>query len=149
MAQRPTRGSSQVADRGIAARCQKPVARHIARRWLYAALTALIYGALLTYQLVRLWPQFRDVSVKAEAAHDLKLNSPFRDCANCPWMVVVEEGNFIMGSPSKKKDQGPPSDETPPHKVTFESLFAVGKYEVTFDVVGCLRGSRWMQARAQ
>ena len=98
-----------------------------------AALTALIYGALLTYQLVRLWPQFWDVSVKAEAAHDLKLNSPFRDCANCPWMVVVEEGNFIMGSPSKKKDQGPPSDETPPHKVTFESLFAVGKYEVTFD----------------
>ena len=52
----------------------------------------------------------------------------FRDCEDCPEMVVVPEGTFMMGSNSDAAD----SDEKPVHKVTISYRFAVGKYEVTF-----------------
>ena len=51
--------------------------------------------------------------------------SVFRDCADCPEMVVVPAGSFMMGS-----DDGS-SDEKPVHPVTIARAFAVGKYEVT------------------
>jgi formylglycine-generating enzyme required for sulfatase activity len=45
----------------------------------------------------------------------------FRDCADCPEMVVVPAGSFQMGGEFEK----------PVHQVSIEA-FAVGKYEVTF-----------------
>ena len=54
----------------------------------------------------------------------------FRDCDNCPEMVVVPAGSFMMGSP--ESEEGRSDDEGPVHQVTFEQPFAVGKYEVTF-----------------
>jgi formylglycine-generating enzyme required for sulfatase activity len=53
----------------------------------------------------------------------------FRDCAECPEMVVLPEGAFTIGSPP---GQGP-DVERPQHRVTIARPFAVGKYEVTFD----------------
>ena len=52
----------------------------------------------------------------------------FRDCPECPEMVVVPPGSFEMGSPSS--DGG--SVEHPVHEVTIARPFAVGVYEVTF-----------------
>jgi formylglycine-generating enzyme required for sulfatase activity len=49
----------------------------------------------------------------------------FRDCPECPEMVVLPAGEFIMGSNEF-------DNERPPHKVTIGQPFAVGKYEVTF-----------------
>ena len=54
----------------------------------------------------------------------------FRDCPECPEMVVVPAGEFLMGSPDSEKGRG--KDEGPQHKVTFAQPFAVGKFEVTF-----------------
>lgn len=54
----------------------------------------------------------------------------FRDCGDCPEMVVVPAGQFVMGSP--KTERGRDLDEGPQRKVTFAAPFAVGKYEVTF-----------------
>ena len=54
----------------------------------------------------------------------------FRDCLECPEMVVVPAGSFTMGSPSW--EVGRDDDEGPQHRVTIPSPFAVGKYEVTF-----------------
>ncbi|MDG4601347.1 MAG: SUMF1/EgtB/PvdO family nonheme iron enzyme [Defluviicoccus sp.] len=54
----------------------------------------------------------------------------FRDCAECPEMVVVPEGLFQMGSPDSDKDAD--ADEKPQHLVTLAKPFAIGKYEVTF-----------------
>ena len=79
----------------------------------------------------------------------------FRDCEQCPEMVVVPPGRFRMGDLSG----GGASNEKPVHDVTIASQFAVGKYEVTFaewdacmaaggcthrpdDVFGWGRGSR-------
>ena len=50
----------------------------------------------------------------------------FRDCPECPEMVVVPEGSFMMGSTAGD------DDERPVHEVTIARPFLVGVYEVTF-----------------
>ena len=55
----------------------------------------------------------------------------FRDCAECPEMVVVPAGEFMMGSPPSEEGRG--NSEGPVHRVTIAEPFAVGKYEVTFE----------------
>jgi hypothetical protein len=54
----------------------------------------------------------------------------FRDCAECPEMVVIPAGSFTMGSPASEPKRY--DDEGPRHRVTIPRAFAVGKYEVTF-----------------
>lgn len=54
----------------------------------------------------------------------------FRDCADCPEMVVVPAGSFMMGSPAN--EEGRKRNEGPQHPVRIQNPFAVGKYEVTF-----------------
>ena len=54
----------------------------------------------------------------------------FRDCPECPEMVVVPSGSFEMGSLSWEEDRD--DDEGPVHRVTFACPFAVGVYEATF-----------------
>ena len=54
----------------------------------------------------------------------------FRDCAECPEMVVVPSGSFTMGSPNS--EDGRDDDESPRHRVRIEYPLAVGVYEVTF-----------------
>ena len=56
--------------------------------------------------------------------------STFRDCEQCPEMVVVPAGRFRMGDLA---GEGGHSDAwLPVHDVTIAYSFAVGKYEVTF-----------------
>ena len=51
----------------------------------------------------------------------------FRDCADCPEMVVVPTGRFDMGCGTENCDD----DERPVHTVRIGSGFALGRYEVT------------------
>ena len=60
----------------------------------------------------------------------LKPKDSFKDCEECPEMVVVSPGKFMMGSPEDEADRR--SDEGPQRKVTIWGPFAVGKFEVTF-----------------
>jgi formylglycine-generating enzyme required for sulfatase activity len=55
----------------------------------------------------------------------------FRDCDECPEMVVIPAGSLLMGSPAAEK--GRRDSEGPQHKVALPQAFAVGRYEVTFD----------------
>lgn len=55
----------------------------------------------------------------------------FRDCAECPEMVVIPAGSFTMGTPDD--EAGRQLEEGPQHLVTIELPFAVGRFEVTFD----------------
>jgi formylglycine-generating enzyme required for sulfatase activity len=53
----------------------------------------------------------------------------FKDCADCPEMVVVPAGSFLMGSP--ESEQGRSKDEGPQHKVSIPRPLAIGRAEVT------------------
>lgn len=54
----------------------------------------------------------------------------FRDCPDCPEMLVVPAGSFIMGAP--ESEVGRQDVEGPSRRVTISRSFAAGKYEVTF-----------------
>lgn len=60
----------------------------------------------------------------------------FRDCPDCPEMVVVPAGSFTMGSPSndpgRKYIFGDGVNESPQHPVRISKPFGVGRFEVTF-----------------
>lgn len=62
-------------------------------------------------------------------AHAQQLGESFRDCPQCPEMVMIPAGEFMAGSPDS--EAGRDEDEGPRHKVTILRPFAVGKYEVT------------------
>jgi len=67
-----------------------------------------------------------------------KRGKMFRDCPDCPEMVVIPTGSFTMGSPSSEKvwatqhgaSAEAVSDEAPQHAVSVRA-FAIGKYDVT------------------
>jgi formylglycine-generating enzyme required for sulfatase activity len=78
------------------------------------------------------------------------VGSTFKDCSNCPEMVVVPAGSFLMGSTaedeareglSPRLSQGRGANDKavqamlgwslPQHKVTIAKPFAVGKFHVT------------------
>ncbi len=66
----------------------------------------------------------------AEAERALKPGDTFRECAkDCPEMVMIPPGDFLMGSPADDTD----NRERPQHKVTIPKPFAAGKFEVTWD----------------
>jgi formylglycine-generating enzyme required for sulfatase activity len=72
--------------------------------------------------------------LKPEAERALKPREPFTECTNakdCPEMVVVPAGEFMMGSP--REEAGHISSEEPQHTVVFAKPFAVSKFVVTFD----------------
>ena len=58
-----------------------------------------------------------------------RVGERFRDCPECPELVVVPAGSFTMGSPSW--EEGRFEDEGPQRRVTIPSSLAVGVYEVT------------------
>ncbi len=52
----------------------------------------------------------------------------FRDCEDCPEMVVIPAGRFRMGD----LNGGGRAEEKPVHAVRIAKRFAMGRYEVTF-----------------
>jgi formylglycine-generating enzyme required for sulfatase activity len=49
----------------------------------------------------------------------------FQDCVDCPKMVSLPVGSFVMG------DEKGDKSERPPHRVSISRPFAIGKYEIT------------------
>ena len=68
---------------------------------------------------------------KAREAERSRPGRRFRDCAECPEMVVIPAGSFEMGSP--ESEEGRYANEGPAHRVEIGEPFAVGAYEVTFE----------------
>jgi formylglycine-generating enzyme required for sulfatase activity len=91
---------------------------------------------------------FRPYILGADRERTLRPGGSFRECAkDCPEMVVVPAGEFMMGSPPDER--GRYDNEGPQHRVTIKRPFAVSKYEVTFadwdacvSVGGCPQGGR-------
>jgi len=73
----------------------------------------------------------RPYVLKPEAERALKPLASFRECArDCPEMVVVPAGEFMMGSPATETDRY--VNEDPQHLITIAKPFAVSKFAVTF-----------------
>jgi len=53
----------------------------------------------------------------------------FKDCADCPRMVVIPAGEFTMGAPASEQGAGAETQ----HRVTIATPFAVSKFEISFD----------------
>lgn len=64
-------------------------------------------------------------------ASQLPPGNTFRDCPECPEMVVIPPGSFQMGATPGRDGAG--ADEGPPRTVSIGKKFAVSRYEITFD----------------
>jgi formylglycine-generating enzyme required for sulfatase activity len=76
--------------------------------------------------------QVRPYVLTAAAERALKSGDSFRECAkDCPEMVVLPAGEFMMGSAADERDHY--GNEDPLHRVTIARPLAVSKFEVTFE----------------
>jgi formylglycine-generating enzyme required for sulfatase activity len=74
-----------------------------------------------------IWPK----ALSPVAERGLKGGDVFKECADCPEMVVLPAGEFLMGSPAN--EEGRDADESPLHIVVVARPFAVARFELTFD----------------
>jgi formylglycine-generating enzyme required for sulfatase activity len=69
----------------------------------------------------------------------LKPGDTFRDCNDCPEMVVIPAGSFMMGSPTT--EPGRLRHEGPQHRRAIEKPIAISKFEITFgEWQACISG---------
>jgi formylglycine-generating enzyme required for sulfatase activity len=69
-------------------------------------------------------------ALKRAQERALKPRDAFKECTDCPEMIVVPAGLFTMGSPSNETVRW--NAEGPQHDVTIAKPFAVSKFELTF-----------------
>lgn len=86
------------------------------------------YWTMRPYMLAAVRPHV----LAPEAERALEPGARFRECArDCPEMIVVPSGTFLMGSP--ESEPGRARNEGPRHRVTLSRPFALSIHPVTFD----------------
>jgi formylglycine-generating enzyme required for sulfatase activity len=64
----------------------------------------------------------------------LRPKDVFRECVNCPEMVVVPAGEVLMGSNASEIDSGlAAANEAPQHRAVVKQPIAIGRFEITRD----------------
>jgi formylglycine-generating enzyme required for sulfatase activity len=112
----------------------------VRRRMRWTEFLAAACGLAAFFAIVGWWQQswlkqefYALENVQALTAaheHTLKPQSAFKECTDCPDMVVLPAGSFVMGSPPTDPARKP--SEGPQRTVTIATPFAVSKFEVTF-----------------
>jgi formylglycine-generating enzyme required for sulfatase activity len=92
------------------------------------AMAALLGAASQPMTTVVQVPSSSREAAKTATATAFRPGQTFRDCPDCPEMVVVPAGNFTMGSPPN--EQGRHETEGPQRQVSIRP-FGVGKFDVT------------------
>ncbi|MBM3557083.1 MAG: hypothetical protein FJX47_16195, partial [Alphaproteobacteria bacterium] len=99
------------------------------------------FASLARTRIAALTPKPAPVAPKpaqpAVGTYDVQPGQVFRDCTDCPEMVVIPAGSFVMGvAPGEEEREGVPDQlkgrSVPQHRVSVPS-FLLGKYEVTFE----------------
>jgi formylglycine-generating enzyme required for sulfatase activity len=108
----------------------------------FAAMAALVLALLSGWGIASLQAyekekqaqhEERDAAVQSAAIQSAAAKAAttaFRDCSDCPVMVVVPAGRFVMGATATTEHE---KNETPPHLVTIAKPFAVSRFVVTND----------------
>jgi formylglycine-generating enzyme required for sulfatase activity len=110
--------------------------RRLHQAQVFAAFCALVFLAAVIAWWNQAWLRERvyaagNVHALAAAQEQtLAAKQSFKECTDCPEMVVVPAGSFVMGSPGNEPGHKP--SEAPQHKVTIANAFAVSKFELTF-----------------
>jgi len=145
-ARKPEAPAITEATRAFIAASKDAVAADLARskaaqrrvRWteVFAALCALV----LVLAVTAWWKQTRIkesvyelTNVQALTATQeraLKPQGTFKECADCPEMIVVPAGSFVMGTPASEPGHKPSEEQQ--HNVAIGKAFAVAKLELTF-----------------
>jgi formylglycine-generating enzyme required for sulfatase activity len=99
------------------------------------------YANLAKSNIARLSATGAQIAVTSQSSQDrpqfaqavsvaMQPGTVFKDCEDCPEMVVMPAGEFLMGASNPFTTPPPPASEQPQHKVAIKS-FALGKLEVT------------------
>ena len=67
----------------------------------------------------------------------------FKDCKDCPQMVVLPAGSFTMGVPDDEVGRQP--DEGPLHTVTFAKPFAISQFQVQAKQLQAWQRKKWIK----
>jgi formylglycine-generating enzyme len=96
---------------------------------------ALVAGLCLLSVASAIWSISlvdREPVSRAEPAPAASQQHPsFKDCAECPEMVALAAGEFMMGSPAGEFERREP--EGLPRRVVIPNRFAIGRFEVTIE----------------
>lgn len=77
---------------------------------------------------LKLFPVLALASLLPSGAQASQAGQVFRDCKDCPEMVVLPTGTFQMGTPEDEVGREP--DEGPMHPVTFAKPLAISRFQV-------------------
>ncbi|RLU07313.1 chromophore maturation protein PvdO [Pseudomonas prosekii] len=88
------------------------------RSFSLKTLPALAFAAVVTSLLPGV----------AQASEPAQPGKVFKDCKDCPEMVVLPTGSFTMGTPDNEVGREP--DEGPLHPVTFAKPLAISRFQV-------------------
>jgi formylglycine-generating enzyme len=127
----PEEAQTPAAKPGVPPRVSRMNAARKLRLWATAA------AGLICFALVALYLRGGEVllsdrgqvSLAKNAGAEPQLRPTFRDCADCPEMVALPAGEFMMGSSLLERDVGA---GLPKHAVIKKPI-AIGKFEVTVD----------------
>jgi formylglycine-generating enzyme required for sulfatase activity len=137
-------------DRAYLAACRQKEAAARGRRrrvqaFIYVLLVGIIAGLVgwinqayikeeanwLVIMRPYMTANIRPYVLAAEAERALKPRMSFHECArDCPEMIVIPAGDFMMGSPTTEKGRFP--NEGPQQHVTIVRAFAASRFDVTF-----------------
>jgi formylglycine-generating enzyme required for sulfatase activity/DNA-binding winged helix-turn-helix (wHTH) protein len=105
------------------------------RQNLWRVVAAIFVGAMLAAIYLLGWPHSiagpGHVSLAEDALVAAEPRPVLKDCEDCPEMVMLPAGEFMMGSPQDERNRL--QIEGLPRHVTIAKPFAMGKFEVTVD----------------
>jgi formylglycine-generating enzyme required for sulfatase activity len=101
-------------------------------RWsakAFAMIGGIAAGVAIATLVWLSYPRWKGVQPEQASTDDSGSGKAFRDCPECPEMVVIPAGKFLMGSPPG--ESGRSDEEGPQRVVAIGRSFALGRYEVT------------------
>src|SRR4051794_40727345 len=86
---------------------------------LFLSIMLIVLSTLITTN---------SIAQNSNTSSSYKAGQTFRDCPDCPEMVVIPAGSFMMGSPENEPGRYP--EESPQRKISIKQ-FAAGEFDIT------------------